>query len=118
MAFTTTDLAAIDAAIASGELTIRAADGKMVTLRTMAELLQARDAGYKDYADVVAQLGDDAEAHQIDVDALCDSVTQATGHDVFQDSYGNGVALVDGKSYATHKDLADSIGRHIAEFFA
>ena len=45
MAFTTQDLAAIDAAIASGELTIRAADGKMVTLRTMSELLQARDAG-------------------------------------------------------------------------
>jgi hypothetical protein len=33
MAFTTTDLAAIDAAIASGELTVRTADGKQVTLR-------------------------------------------------------------------------------------
>lgn len=43
MAFTTTDLAAINAAIASGELTIRAADGKTVTLRTMDELLKARD---------------------------------------------------------------------------
>ena len=60
----------------------------------------------------------DAEAHQIDTDALRNSVTQATGHNVFQDGYGNGVALVDGESYATHKDLADSIGRHIAEFFA
>jgi len=44
MAFTTTDLAAIDAAIASGELTVRTADGKMVTLRTMDELMQARQA--------------------------------------------------------------------------
>lgn len=43
MAFTTQDLAAIDAAIASGELMIRAADGKTVTLRTMDELLKARD---------------------------------------------------------------------------
>lgn len=42
MAFTTTDLAAIDAAIASGELTVRTADGKQVTLRSMSELLQAR----------------------------------------------------------------------------
>lgn len=42
MAFTTTDLAAIDAAIASGELTVRTADGKQVTLRSLAELLQAR----------------------------------------------------------------------------
>ena len=44
MAFTTTDLAAIDAAIASGELTVRTADGKQVTLRSMSELLQARQA--------------------------------------------------------------------------
>ena len=44
MAFTQQDLAAIDAAIASGELTIRGADGRMVTLRTMEELLKARDA--------------------------------------------------------------------------
>jgi hypothetical protein len=43
MAFTTQDLAAIEAAIASGELTIRAADGKTVTLRSMDELLKARD---------------------------------------------------------------------------
>jgi hypothetical protein len=44
MAFTSTDLDAIDAAIASGELTVRTADGKLVTLRTMSELLQARAA--------------------------------------------------------------------------
>ena len=44
MAFTQQDLAAIDAAIASGEHTIRGADGRMVTLRTMDELLKARDA--------------------------------------------------------------------------
>lgn len=42
MSFTTSDLAAIDSAIASGELTVRTADGKLVTLRSMAELLQAR----------------------------------------------------------------------------
>lgn len=44
MAFTQTDLASIDAAIASGELTVRTADGKLVTLRSMNELLKARDA--------------------------------------------------------------------------
>lgn len=43
MAFTSQDLAAINAAIASGELTVRAADGKTVTLRTMDELIKARD---------------------------------------------------------------------------
>jgi len=44
MAFTTSDLDAIKGAIASGELTVRTADGKQVTLRTMAELLQAKAA--------------------------------------------------------------------------
>lgn len=42
MAFTSQDLAAIDSAITSGELTIRAADGKQVTYRTIDELLKAR----------------------------------------------------------------------------
>lgn len=42
MAFTQNDLTAIDAAIASGELTVRTADGRMVTLRSLSELLQAR----------------------------------------------------------------------------
>jgi len=42
MAFTSQDLTAIDSAIASGELTVRTADGKQVTLRSMIELLQAR----------------------------------------------------------------------------
>lgn len=44
MAFTPADLEAIDRAIASGELTIRSADGKMVTMRSMDELLAAKSA--------------------------------------------------------------------------
>ena len=42
MAFTSTDLAAIDAAIASGELSVRTADGKQVTYRDINDLLKAR----------------------------------------------------------------------------
>ena len=42
MAFTPQDLAAVDAAIASGELSVRAADGRTVTYRSMDELLKAR----------------------------------------------------------------------------
>lgn len=42
MAFTQTDLDAIDRAIASGELTIRTDAGRMVTYRSMDELLHAR----------------------------------------------------------------------------
>lgn len=44
MAFTTADLAAIDAAIASGELTVRGPDGRLVTMRDMSDLLRAREA--------------------------------------------------------------------------
>ena len=42
MAFTAQDLAAIDAAIASGELTVRTNEGRMVTMRSVDELLKAR----------------------------------------------------------------------------
>ena len=42
MAFTPQDLAAVDAAIASGELTVRGADDRQVTYRTIDELLKAR----------------------------------------------------------------------------
>lgn len=44
MALTQTDLDAIDAAIASGELSVRDKDGRQITYRSMGELLQARDA--------------------------------------------------------------------------
>ena len=42
MAFTAQDLASIDAAIASGELTIRS-NGREVTYRSLPELLKARE---------------------------------------------------------------------------
>ena len=42
MAFTPQDLDAVDAAIKSGELTIRDSSGRMVTMRSMDELLKAR----------------------------------------------------------------------------
>ena len=43
MAFTPQDLAAVDAAIASGELTVRA-NGREVTYRSTADLFKAREA--------------------------------------------------------------------------
>ena len=53
--FTTSDLAAINAAIASGELTIRAADGKLVTLRSLSDLMQARQAIMTEIASTTTQ---------------------------------------------------------------
>lgn len=42
MPFTQTDLDAINAALASGELSIRSSDGKQVTYRTVDELIRAK----------------------------------------------------------------------------
>lgn len=50
MALTQTDLDSINAAIASGELTVRNRDGAMVTYRTMDELLKARQLAEADIA--------------------------------------------------------------------
>lgn len=49
MAFTSADLAAIDAAIASGELTVTH-DGRTVTYRSMSDLLKARQTILTDLA--------------------------------------------------------------------
>ena len=44
MALTTSDLDAINAAIGSGELSVRDKDGRQITYRSIGELIQARDA--------------------------------------------------------------------------
>lgn len=43
MAFTQPQLDALDEAIAGGVLTVRTADGKLVTYQSMSDLLKARD---------------------------------------------------------------------------
>lgn len=54
MAFTQENLAAVDAAIASGELTVRDGDGRLVTNRSFDELTKARALIT---ADLAAQAG-------------------------------------------------------------
>lgn len=50
MALTQTDLDSINAAISSGELSIRSSDGKQVTYRSIDELLKARQLAIDDIA--------------------------------------------------------------------
>lgn len=57
MPFTAADLAAVDVAIASGELTIRGPDGRMVQMRTMDELMAARRAIAAELASTSAASG-------------------------------------------------------------
>lgn len=87
---------------------------------TAAEALDAyaRDAGYADYADVVKQFGDDAIATEIDTDALCTAAGNFFKSAVFQDSYGSGVALIDGMSFDNYTQLAEAIGKRVWDFKA
>ena len=82
----------------------------------------ARDAGYDDFADLLANVPgstrEEVEAFEIDTDKLADAVQPKAGESVFQDSYGNGVALVKGESYTTHRELADAFGLDIDNFHA
>ncbi|KDB50537.1 hypothetical protein X805_38710 [Sphaerotilus natans subsp. natans DSM 6575] len=78
----------------------------------------ARDAGYTDYDDIVAQFSDDATAHRIDTPRLIRDAEEATGNLAQQDAYGDGVVLIGNKSFATYADLAEHIGRDISDFFA
>ncbi len=85
---------------------------------TAAEALDAyaRDAGYRDYADVAAQFGDDASALQIDVGALTKAAGEYFNAAVFQDAYGSGVAVIDGMSFDNYTQLAEAIGRRVWDF--
>jgi hypothetical protein len=78
----------------------------------------AEEAGYSSYQEAVEEVGDHALVIEIDTDALCHAVSEATGHLVFQDSYGNGVARVDDTSYGTWQELAESIGKNCWDFKA
>jgi hypothetical protein len=78
--------------------------------------LYARKAGYRDYADVVAQFGDDAKASRVDTVALALDVENALNTRVFQDHYGDGVALVFNASVATFDDLAQLIDKRVWDY--
>ena len=82
----------------------------------------ARDAGYDDFADLLGRVEGSSrgelEVFEIDTDKLVSAVETAAGEPVFQDSYGNGVALVKNVSYATYRELADKFGLDIDNFHA
>ena len=82
----------------------------------------ARDAGYDDFAalleNVPGSTRKEVDVCEIDMDKLCDAVADAAGQAVFQDSYGGGVALVAGQSYATHREMAEAFGLDLSDFYA
>lgn len=50
MALTATDIAALDRAIASGELSVRFADGRSIIYRSIDELVKAKSEAQKEVA--------------------------------------------------------------------
>jgi hypothetical protein len=56
------------------------------------------------------------EEIEIDIEALVSAVDEKTERVVFEDSYGEGVALVGGVSYQSYHDLADAFGLDALDF--
>lgn len=75
----------------------------------------AREAGYRDYAEVAAQFGRDARVCEIDTQKLIADIEAATGLVVMQDAYG--VALVGNTAFTTYGELAESIDVDLADYF-
>lgn len=79
----------------------------------------SREAGYKNYADMVEQIGgakDEIEVFEIDGDKLIAAIEAASGQSCFQDSYGGGAVLVNNKSYASYRAAAEEFGIDMSEF--
>lgn len=75
----------------------------------------ARDAGYASWAEAESQgLASGALVIKIDTAAICKAAPSV----VFQDPYGDGIAVMGGKSYATWQELARSFGRNCWDFKA
>lgn len=58
------------------------------------------------------------EEIEINTDDLAQEIAEKSGHIVFEDSYGNGVALINNTSYATWHDVAEAFGLDITDFQA
>jgi|GEM_PF-3455284 len=82
----------------------------------------ARDAGYKNFSELLAEVPgssrDELQVSEINVDKLVADVTEEAGEVVFQDSFGDGVAMVKGKSYATYRGMAEAYGFVIDDYHA
>lgn len=63
----------------------------------------ARDAGMSDYRDLASEWG---PVDSVDV-LNTTSLVSALPHAAFDDAYGDGVALIDGRSYASWRDVCE-----------
>jgi len=82
------------------------------------------DAGYESVEDCARRLNTtpektlaELEVNEINVPKLVAAVEDVAGSSVFQDSYGDGVALVKNVSYATYRELAQAFGLDLDKYF-
>ena len=82
----------------------------------------ASDAGYADFSDLLGRVEGSSRSEldlfEIDTDRLVAAVEAAAGESVFQDSYGKGIAQVQGESYSSYCELADAFDLDIEQFHA
>lgn len=77
------------------------------------------DSGYASVADMIEVTGIDAYVwiHQIDTDALTAAFNEKKDELLFQDSYGDGVAvLADGTRFQCYADIATAIDMTLYDF--
>ena len=77
----------------------------------------AQAAGYPDFSELLDSVPnstrDEIDVFEIDTQRLIDAIPKA----VYQDAYGDGVALVDGVSFATYHELAHFFGMKLEDFY-
>ena len=82
----------------------------------------AEDAGYDSFSDLLQNVPgssrDDLDVCLIRTEDLCAAVEKRSGRSVLEDSYGNGVAVVNDVSYDTYRMLTEAYGLDLADFYA
>jgi hypothetical protein len=105
-------------------ISVNASDMGEFQAASAAEALEAYavDSGYKNYAELqeLYPLDDDDDeiVTEIDTDAIVDAAAKHYDALVFQDSYGDGVALINNKSYKSWADLCAAMGKNTWDFKA
>lgn len=87
------------------------AENKMRALK-----IYSTNLNYTSFEIFCDERGADVEIYQIDTDKIVSTIESKTEFLCFDDSYGNGVALVGGRSYKLWHDMAQLVNINLKEF--
>ena len=87
-------------------------------INTQSLVIQTEDDWQADFENQDHENRDEffAGLAEFDVDRLICDICTKSNHAVYQDSYSDGVALINNKSYATYNDMADAFCLEIADY--